>query len=518
VNGAIAKSKQSHADFLSGLKGAQATQASILRRILESNRHCAFGKEHQFADCTDLSSFRQRVPLRTFDDFRSYIDRTVAGEQAVMSSDPVYRYISSSGSTGQAKVIPLTREYFRQAFIPFYTVYLCGAAVRHPSLLANSRLTVNLKWDPLREKAALANGAEHVGLSQINLATEFESTSLLEPGTDAPWSTVPASIPGDLERIYYRLRLAAEHDVRQFVGVNPAILAALPGLLNHFADRLIEELALGTCMGTPHGAPNPELAARLRLARREHTILRLRDLWPHVDSLICWDEAISGFYLPHLAHEFGDHAKVIPAPLAASECPIALHLLDQDVRGVMAYHTVFYEFLDVEKGPSSPPLQLHELRLGGKYGVVATQQSGFYRYVLGDIVEVTGFLDGVPTVAYSARYASSRDIQESELLAFMRELERECGLQIRNFTFEKGATPELRLVLELAGITREPEELTPIAMRAFSQRFHDRSWKLATLQLVPHGTFFQRWKARVELGLRPPQVKDKVLTELERGT
>ncbi|MEQ1512829.1 MAG: GH3 auxin-responsive promoter family protein [Lysobacteraceae bacterium] len=508
----IAQSQQHYQRFVGGLDAAARTQDEVLARLIERGRGTAFGREHGFERIDSLADFRSRVPLRNYEDLRPYVDRIVAGERDVLFPGDVFRFISSSGSTaGRAKVLPLPRVYFEEAFNPFYLTYLQGTMRAHPGVMASRDLTINFKWDPLRDTSVLTGGMPHVGLSQVNLANEFGSEALLEPGTQGPWASVPADIPADLDRLYFRIRMAAGHDIRQFVGINPAILAAIPHLLDTNAERLCADIAAGTFAGRPVVAPDPELAKQLAARRAARGRLLPSDVWPHVERLICWDEGIAGVYLPQLVADYGADVVVVPAPLAASEAPLALHLLPEGLRGVMAYNAAFFEFLDVQAGATQAPLRLDELREGASYAVVVTQAGGFCRYVLGDLLDVTGHAGQTPMVAYAGRITASAAVPESALLRFMRRYGAEHGLRVRNFTFVPAAGGALDLLLacdnmEDAGID------DALLRQAYAADPALAGTPLGEIRRVPPTYFAQDWCDRVAAGLRPPQVKDRIVS------
>lgn len=503
---------QHYAQFIGGLDTATRTQDEVLSRLVERGRSTAFGREHGFEHINSLADFRRRVPLRRYEDLRPYVDRIVAGERDVLFPGDVFRFISSSGSTaGKAKVLPLPRAYFAEAFNPFYLTYLEGTMRAHPGLMASRDLTINFKWDPLRDTSVLTGGMPHVGLSQVNLANEFGSEALLEPGTKGHWATVPADITADLDRLYFRIRMAAGHDIRQFVGINPAILAAVPQLLEDNAERLCADIAAGTFAGHSIAAPDPALAVQLAARRAARGRLLPMDVWPHVERLICWDEGIAGVYLPQVLADYGADVVVVPAPLAASEVPLALHLLPNGLRGVMAYNAAFFEFIDVQDGATQTPLRLDELREGASYAVVATQAGGFCRYVLGDLLEVTGHAGAVPTVAYAGRLTPTASVPESALLRFIRRFSAEHGLRVRNFTFVPAAQGVLDLLI--ACDDAQDGMLCEATLRqAYAADAALVGATLGEVRQVPPDHFTRQWCDRVAAGLRPPQVKDRIVS------
>jgi hypothetical protein len=507
-----AHSQQHYARFVGGLDTAARTQDEVLARLIERGRGTAFGREHGFDRIDSLAGFRSRVPLRDYEDLRPYVDRIVAGERDVLFPGDVFRYISSSGSTaGRAKVLPLPRAYFEEAFNPFYLTYLEGTARAHPGLMASRDLTINFKWDPLRDTSVLTGGMPHVGLSQVNLANEFGSAALLEPGTQGPWATVPADITADLDRLYFRLRMAAGHDIRQFVGINPAILAAIPHLLEANAERLCADIAAGTFAGRPVAVPDPALAKQIAARRAARGRLLPADVWPQAERLICWDEGIAGVYLPQVLADYGSDVVVVPAPLAASEAPLALHLLPDGLRGVMAYNAAFFEFLDVQVGASQAPLRLDELREGASYAVVVTQAGGFCRYMLGDLLEVMGHAGEVPMVAYAGRITPAAGVPESALLRFMRRYGAEHALRVRNFTFVPAAGGVLDLLLACDD-TEDPGIYEATLRHAYAADAALLGTPLGEIRQVTPAYFTREWCDRVAAGLRPPQVKDRIVS------
>ncbi|HZH69069.1 MAG TPA: GH3 auxin-responsive promoter family protein, partial [Flavobacteriaceae bacterium] len=86
------------------------SQQRVFRKLINSAKNTAFGKDHNFASIQSHSDFIKQVPIRDYEDLRTYIDRIVAGESDVLwKGKPLY-FAKTSGTTSGAKYIPLTKE------------------------------------------------------------------------------------------------------------------------------------------------------------------------------------------------------------------------------------------------------------------------------------------------------------------------------------------------------------------------------------------------------------------------
>lgn len=499
----------SEKDFVSGLQDARRHQLGRLFGFLRYSSMTAFGRDHDFAGISSLDTFRQRVPLRSYEDMKPYIDRVISGEHNVLFGGAPYCYLSSSGSTsGRAKVLPMSRDYFADIYTPFLHLYMSALKRHCPDIARDWDATINFKWDPLYGPATLANGEQHLGMSQVDLARGFNAEGMSEPGTASPWSYVPAHIDCLLDRLYYRVRFAAGADIRQIVGINPAIIAALPDLINDRSERLINDLATGSYDGAEVGGPEMMLARRLSHAREQHGRLLPRHLWPNLQRLLCWDQGAAGVYLPAIVPLYGDDCEVVPAPLGASESPLAISLPTHGIRHVLTYRSSFYEFIDVQDDRETP-LLLDELKPGAHYRVVVSNHSGLYRYVLGDIVKVSGYIGQAPTLAYCGRYNADDALPESCLIDAVAIAVRDTGLSIRNFTF-RHHQGTLQLQVEPAASSRHA--LSGGGQTRLLQAVNAGLGRavIDSIQVEDSGAFSASWMNRVRSGLRPPQVKDRV--------
>ncbi|QKX04705.1 GH3 auxin-responsive promoter family protein [Aquimarina sp. TRL1] len=86
------------------------TQKKVFDHLIKKGKKTVFGKDHNFDAIKSYEDFRLQVPIRDYEQLRSYVDRMVDGEKDILwPGKPLY-YAKTSGTTSGAKYIPLTKE------------------------------------------------------------------------------------------------------------------------------------------------------------------------------------------------------------------------------------------------------------------------------------------------------------------------------------------------------------------------------------------------------------------------
>lgn len=70
--------------LVESLQRPDEKQLQLLRRIIERNCDTEFGKRYGFRSVRTIADYQRRVPLHSYDDFRSDIHRMMAGEKNVL--------------------------------------------------------------------------------------------------------------------------------------------------------------------------------------------------------------------------------------------------------------------------------------------------------------------------------------------------------------------------------------------------------------------------------------------------
>lgn len=421
-------------------------QAAALRDLLDRNARTAFGRAHGFGAIRTAAEYGRAVPLRDYEGVRPYVQRTVAGEPAVLTADRVVAFATTSGTTGEPKLVPVTASSLGR-MSALVRLWMLRAYRDHPALFDGALLTVVSPAIEGRTPAGLPCGAMS-GLLQRRLP------SVIQAAQAVPYAV---HLITDCEaRAQVLLRLALARPVSVIGTPNPTTLLRLAAVARRNADtflRAIHDGALGTAWPAIHEErgwdarasrraieaalrPDPARARALAVAARRRGVLSLEDAWPGLTLIGCWLGGHAGRHAARLAADYG------PVPLrdlglVASEGRVTLPLADGSADGVLTLDAGFYEFLPEESmDATAPPVLLaHELEVGRRYGVVLSSANGLYRYDLNDVVEVRGVYRQTPVLAFVRKGRDMASITGEKLhlnhvQAAVREAERLTAVEI----------------------------------------------------------------------------------------
>src|SRR5438309_6516460 len=87
---------------------AVADQEAIFKNLIRKATGTAFGKDHSFDTINSYEDFKRLVPIRDYEQLKSYIEKIKAGEADVLwKGKPIY-FAKTSGTTSGVKYIPIT--------------------------------------------------------------------------------------------------------------------------------------------------------------------------------------------------------------------------------------------------------------------------------------------------------------------------------------------------------------------------------------------------------------------------
>ena len=86
------------------------TQRNVFENLIRQAKNTKFGIDHHFDQIKTTEDFAKNVPVRDYEELKTYIEKVVKGEENILwKGKPIY-FAKTSGTTSGAKYIPLTKE------------------------------------------------------------------------------------------------------------------------------------------------------------------------------------------------------------------------------------------------------------------------------------------------------------------------------------------------------------------------------------------------------------------------
>lgn len=434
---------------------ASSNNKELLKKLLNDNKETEYGKKYNFASIRNISDYQQQVPLTTYDDYETYIDRmTEHGERNLLTAYPVVFYASTSGTSGSPKKIPVTDKGL--------SVFQNHSATIQFAVF--SEFYKNTKWKDFHNGAVflllslshepLKDGVEFGSISSA--ALDEEKLKAMSYFITTPKEVLSHTQNTDLKYLHSRYALA-EREISMMAG---AYIPALVDIMNYIKENhkdLVSDIRNGTIgkgIRMPDELrktleedlkPDPKRADELETIFSEGFNEKImQKIWPKLQGISAIWAGNFSMYARKLQQFSGRSIPYYTNTYVSSEgvFGIARHPFDQCY--AMIPESCFYEFIpmdgkagsDEENNPQT--LLIDEVEEGKEYELVITNQSGFYRYRMGDVIRVVGFYNESPLVVFKYRKKNIVSIAgekftEDHLLSAIREFERRTDISIIDY-------------------------------------------------------------------------------------
>lgn len=414
------------------VKKIETVQKRLLLKIIQRNGGTAFGKKHGFDSITTIDTYQQHVPLQSYSDFEPYITRVANGEGNVLSAETISLLEPTSGSAGGRKLIPYTlslQDQFRTGIDPWiFRLYL-----QYPKLLLGRSY-----WSitPAMEERQWSQGGVPIGF-----ASDAEYLSGLQRRVAEILMVVPPEVTQirdiDTFRYVVVLFLLIARDLSLISVWHPSFLLLLLDNLREQHPCLIEDVCRGkvSIAGLSDALrhkleeylmPDTERAKELTFLfaawdgksittpdNHGHTLYER--IWPNLLTISAWGDGQAHSYFVELSHAF-PNVVCEPKGLIATEGFISFPM-GPTQGAALSILSHFFEFEEVCscQDDARSTFLAHGLETGKRYTVVITTGGGFYRYRLGDIVEVVGYYKECPLIKFVGRADAVVDLYGEKL-------------------------------------------------------------------------------------------------------
>jgi hypothetical protein len=377
--------------FEAALRSPGEAQLECLRRILRANAGTAFGRAHGFGAVATAEDFRNRVPESDWSAIESWVGQTKAGEKAVLTQEPTMHFQRTSGSGAARKDMPYTQGLLRE-FQRALVVWLAALRRDLPAIAGPSYWSLSPDRTPPEDTAA-----------GIPVGSASDAAYLEGCAAEELLSTVVGAHALGVDRGDWQLEtlrsLVAEPELRLLSVWSPTFLTSL-------LDRVLDPARGAASIAALERALPRERFDALAAAVRARDFTRL---WPQLAAISCWTDGPSTRFAAALADLFPG-TRILPKGLFATEGVVSLPWGASEARPA-AITSHFLEFVD-ERGAART---VEELELGQRYRPLLTTSGGLYRYRLGDVVEVSNFIERTPCLRFFGREDSRSDLVGEKL-------------------------------------------------------------------------------------------------------
>lgn len=378
-------------------------QGEYLKSLLKKNADTVYGRKYGFDGIRSYKDFSERVPLTKYEDYEPYIRAMADGAENVLTSEHIMLFELTSGSSGGKKLIPYTpslKREFQRGIKP----WLCDIYTKLPEVRAGKSY-----WSitPVTEGKSRTKSGIPVGFEE-----DAEYFGFVEQGIMRRIFAVDGSVkfPEDMDRFYFETaRQLLNCGSLTLISVwNPTFLTILCNYIRDKAKALSETL------------PEGKRAEFLRNAAEN----RFERIFPELRIISCWADGAAADYIAKLQELFRG-VYIQPKGLLATECFASFPLVGEEGSRLSVY-SHFFEFRRLSDGKIVTAGKLK----CGEYELIVTTSGGFYRYCIGDIIEVLEtYPDRPPRIRFLRRGGISSDLFGEKLTEeFVRNTLKKLGI------------------------------------------------------------------------------------------
>jgi len=333
------------------LKFPIEVQNEIFSYLLKTARKTEFGKEYAFGEIKDLKTFKERVPIHTYEDIYPYIEKLLNGKQNVLWPSEIKWFAKSSGTTNaKSKFIPVSQEALTDCHFKGGKDMLGIYFNNHPD-----------------SKIFTGKGLAIGGSQQIN---QFDSNS------NSYYGDVSAVIMSNLP---FWAQLA------RIPSLEIALMSEWEEKIEKMATTTIEE-NVTNIVGVPTWTV-VLLQRILEITGKKH----IHEVWPNLEVFIHGAvsfepyEALFKKLAPSRNMNYLETYNASEGFFGIQDQPSSRDLL------LMLDYGIYYEFIPFENvGDENPEtIGLEDVELHKNYALVISTNAGLWRYMIGDTVKFT---------------------------------------------------------------------------------------------------------------------------------
>lgn len=316
-------------------------QEKIFKELVKAAESTVFGKEHHFNDIKSYQDFKQAVPIRDYEQLKSYIEQIKEGKHNVLwRGKPIY-FAKTSGTTSGVKYIPISKDSISNHINTARNTLLSYIAESGNNQFTDGKM-IFLSGSPELERVADIPTGRLSGIVNHHIPRYLRNNQLPSYETNCieDWET-------KLDQI-----------VKETHNKDMSLISGIPPWVQMYFDRLMEE-----------------------------NNKKIKDIFPSLSVLVYGGVNFE----PYKARLFESIGKKIDTieTFPASEGFFAFQD-SQHVEGLLLNTDsgIFFEFIPAGEIFESNPtrLSLRDVKVGENYALIINNNAGLWGYNIGDTV------------------------------------------------------------------------------------------------------------------------------------
>ncbi len=330
------------------LKYPNEVQLELLHVLLETAKNTEFGKTYDFASINNYETFKERVPVRSYEDYESVIERSRLGEHNIFWPTSIKWFAKSSGTTNaKSKFIPVSQESLEDCHFAAGKDLLCMYLNNNENskLFTGKSLRLGGSKELYKENGTSFGDLSAIIIDNMPFWADFSSTPNSEISLMSDWE--------------FKMKAIVNETIQE----NVTSLAGVPSWMLVLLNEVLETTGMES----------------------------LFEIWNNLE--VYFHGGVS--FEPYR----DQYHKVLPSSsfkyyeiYNASEGFFAIQdRNDSSELLLMLDYGIFYEFIpmDTYGSESEKIIPLSEVEVDKNYAIVITTNAGLWRYKIGDTVRFT---------------------------------------------------------------------------------------------------------------------------------
>jgi len=401
------------------------TQEQVFQDLISKATETKFGKDHDFISINSYQDFVKRVPVRDYEEIKSYIEKVVKGQENILWPDKPIYFAKTSGTTSGSKYIPISKES-----MPYHIEAARNAILLYIHETGNSKFVdgkmIFLQGSPILDKK---NGIQLGRLSGIvahYVPKYLQKNRLPSYKTNCieDWETKVDAI------------------VEETLPENMTVISGIPSWVQMYFEKLQQKT--GKKVGDIFKNFNLFIFGGVNYepyrAKFENLIGR------KVDSIELYPASEGFFAFQDKRNEKG-----------------MLLLLNSGI---------FYEFIKADEFFSENPkrITIKDVELGVNYVMIISTNAGLWAYNIGDTVEFTSLKPYRVVVSGRIKHfisAFGEHVIGKEVEQAMLDATENTSVRVTEFTVAPQITPKEGLPYHewFVEFENEPDDLLKLAQK-----------------------------------------------------